>query len=209
MKKNKIREILAVMGVAVALTACGQSNAPQSEPVSEETQQDNEADSKTSDSDADETPAATDAASDTADTDTAGDDAADDAVNEEASLDDGVYFACYNVDAVKDADAKKGAYIAGAVIKDGELEILGSLEQLDDSGDQIAYYEVEVRDIAVADDFAVRDISFDADTDEEIYDDITIDDFNSMFSDMNSGALGLGLKIEIEDGEVTIIDIFS
>ena len=210
MKKKTIREMLAVMGIAVALTACGQSNASQSEPVSEETLQEDEADSMASGEDAGDETSSDDtnavATSDVLDSDVVDEPAGDDAAGDEtALLDDGFYITVDNEDATQDPDFDKMAILHKAEIKDGVLKITASFEQQNDSFDKIAYYTYETREIPVAKDLVI------CYSGEETSEEISADVFNLLYADPHASDRddhrGLGIEIEIKEGEVKTITI--
>ena len=211
MKNGTIRKMLAVVGLAAALTGCGEANSA-STLLSEGTVQEEEPDSASEENEKDPEPETGDETSASeageADETQAGEDETGSAdAGEEASFEDGVYITCDNID-VKDPDAEKYAAFEQAEIKDGILTITGSFEQQDDNWDQTAYYTYETRELPVAEDVVVEFGGGEGEPEKS-----TVDTFNSFYADPNASDReshrGLGVMITIEDGEVKVIDICS
>ncbi len=219
MKKSSIRTMLAVMGMAAALTGCGKDSG-ESSPVSEETLQYEEASESSSGSSAESSSETGEAgeSGETGDEDKPTEQSADegssetgsgeaDVVKDDTDFEDGIYMTVdYPADAAGDPDADKRSVLYQAKIADGVLTITSSFEQRNDEWDQIAYYVYETREIPVADDVVIQ---FGGEEPEET----TVEQFNAFYADPDASDRedhrGLGIDLEIKNGEVATITICS
>jgi len=225
MKNGTIRKMLAVVGLAAALTGCGEANST-STPVSEETLQD-EPDSATEES-KDENSSEDDAEDEKQDDtgETSEPDAGDEeAPKDDAVLEDGEYdttslpgvhpngafeneLTGFKSD---DPDADQEDILYKAEISDGVLNITASFVQYsDDYSDVIAYYNFETREIPVSEDLLIElQSGVDADDLSDITEELSIEKFNTFYSDPDDYKGPVAITLKIENGEVTYIHLGS